>query len=127
MARQISSDEIASCVAAYSPFAHTWAELYHADDRCWYPVDFIVIAYGKWQANTSNTRDLRAELQATSDRLLNYYHGCVDPYRVYSSVVANRVPPIANIKCRMGEARRHALLAGVRHKMLCRIAAVSGC
>jgi GT2 family glycosyltransferase len=94
MSRELASAEIVTITKEYSPFVHTWAEVY-IDGRGWLPVEFLVMGYGRWAATPTNVDSaLRAEMCAQTPQLTEYYFGNIDPYRVYTSEYANKIPPI---------------------------------
>jgi GT2 family glycosyltransferase len=116
MSRSISTSEVLTVALGYSPFSHTWAEIY-LNGRGWIPVEFAVIFYGKWRTNPLNVGpDLRAELAAHSEQFLDYYFGCLDPYRIHGSTAANRLPTVLDLDA-IGERRIPD--AAVRHRLRC--------
>jgi hypothetical protein len=126
MARRLSDSELVTFGLGHSLFSHTWAEVY-LECRGWFAVDFVVMCYGKWQATSLNvSRDLRFALESESERLLDYYFGNVDPYRIYASKWANRIPALMAGKSGRERTRRDELMAHMYHRLGCEIRASGG-
>jgi glycosyltransferase involved in cell wall biosynthesis len=121
MLRNTSRSDIVTIAREYSPFAHTWAEVC-LDSWGWVPVELVVMGYGDWQLTASNvTSELRSEMVAHTPELAQYYFGSIDPYRVYTSSYANKVPPIVV----QGSVENHCLfqelLVHINHRLTCSI------
>jgi hypothetical protein len=119
MVREVSDCETETISREYSPFAHTWSEVY-LEPGGWYPVEFIAMRYGQWETTSSNvTEGLRAEMAAQTPQLIRYYCGNVDPYRVYANSYANRIPPVSLGGSQKSEGRSRDLLSRVQHRLRC--------
>jgi hypothetical protein len=118
MSRGISTSEVLTVTLGHSPFSHTWAEVCW-DGRIWRPVDFVVICYGKWMANARNvTASLRTELEGQSERLLKYYFGGLDPYRIYADPCLNRIPPFVPSGLETASRSLGEVMAHLRHRLV---------
>jgi glycosyltransferase involved in cell wall biosynthesis len=119
MMRGISDAKVATVASGYSPFAHTWAEIY-LDGRGWLPVEFLAMGYGEWRmTNPCLSTQLRAEMASQAPGLVNYYFGGVDPYRIYSHSFANKVASISVSGSSKNHKYQDALLAHMRHRLTC--------
>jgi hypothetical protein len=125
MGRPNSGWETITISRGYSPFVHTWAEVY-LEQRGWVPVDFIVMGYCERQANDINVDlDLRSELTAQSPVLTEYYFGNLDPYRVYANRYHNRIPPLMSARAENFRVPREFLLH-LHHRLSCSLSAPAG-
>jgi hypothetical protein len=118
MSRSTSPTEVVTVTLGHSLFSHTWAEVF-LDGRGWFPIDFVVICYGKWRANRLNVSPaLRADLVAESQELLDYYFGNVDPYRIYANTSMNRIPPVV-AEGLSNQRGCGELMIHVHHRLVC--------
>jgi hypothetical protein len=121
MLQHASGSELMTVGRGYSPFSHTWAEV-NLDNWGWCPVELIVMGYGEWMLTAFNVgRDLRCEMVAQTPELADYYFGSIDPYRVYTSGWANRIPPIAVVDNADRRRDYRELLVHVHHRLTCSI------
>jgi hypothetical protein len=121
MLQHASGSELKTVGRGYSPFSHTWAEV-NLDNWGWCPVELIVMGYGEWMLTAFNVgRDLRCEMVAQTPELADYYFGSIDPYRVYTSGWANRIPPIAVVDNADRRRDYRELLVHVHHRLTCSI------
>jgi GT2 family glycosyltransferase len=121
MTQHTSESDLVTVGRGHSPFSHTWVEV-NVDDWGWCPVDLIIMGYGEWQLTPFNVGDdLRCEMVARSPALTDYYFGSIDPYRVYSSGWANKIPPIAIVAAAERERNHRELLVHVHHRLTCRM------
>ncbi len=126
MARSTSDSEVVTVGIAHSLFSHTWAEVY-LDGRGWCGVDFVVTCYGKWQTNSFSVGgELRSALAVESERLLEYYFGNVDPYRIYASSCANMIPPLMAGRSGRNRRVRDELMVHMHHRLACVISTSGG-
>jgi|SRR5579875_343639 len=92
MSRAVGHNRVQTIHREYSPFSHTWAEVYLAG-RGWAPVDFLAMQHGQWAATEHNVDPaLREEMNRDTPNLVKYYFGNLDPYRIFAGPFANRMP-----------------------------------
>lgn len=78
---------------SYNPFMHTWAEFYD-HHQGWLPVDFFGAGLGSRILTTKNILDESVRRQVIADTPVfdKYYFGNLDPFRIYASERANKLP-----------------------------------
>jgi GT2 family glycosyltransferase len=123
MVRRGATGKIDTVTLEYSPFAHTWAEV-QLEGRDWCPVDFMVMRYSKREVTPYNVgRETEAELQEQTPRLVDYYFGNIDPYRIYTNSYANRISPISIAKGRVDPVSYGVMLSQLQYHLSCSIVA----
>lgn len=103
----------------YSVLNHTWAEFYTPKNG-WLPVDFSVAGFGRRILTAVNVTDeaLRTQLVQETELFDGYYFGAIDPFRIYASEQANRLPTCPVVPKLPAETLQQVILQ-TRHSLRC--------